>query len=122
MGMSFDIMSATPGCRIIAGSVTDTGTGAGSVTSSTGQGYSVTRTDTGRYTFTLDSCYNKYISIVPSLSVSSVVDGFVQLVAKSASAGTFEIDYLTGGSDTTPDNLGGRSIHFICIAGASINS
>ena len=83
----FDVQSANPEVKIIAGSFAPNGSSAIAATSNEGAGWSVARSGTGQYTVTLDQTYPALISCTLTLALNAVNDSILQLGAIDVSSG-----------------------------------
>ena len=112
----FDVQSANPEVKIIAGSFAPNGSSAIDADSNSGAGWSVAYTSTGKYTVTLDQIYPGIISATATLALNAVADSKVQLGAIDDPSGkTIVINNITGTSAADIAAHANNRIHFCLV-------
>ena len=112
----YGVQALNPSVKIIAGSFLPNGSSAVASATTTGQGYSVVRTNTGLFTITLTDKYNSLISGQVSLALNAVAQTVVQFGAIDvSSAKTITINAVTSGSAADIASNANNRIHFLLI-------
>lgn len=112
----YDVQSANPHVKIIAGSFAPNGSSAVDATSNQGTGWTVARGGTGSFTVTLDSKYPGIVSATATLALNAVADSKLQLGAIDvSSAKTVVINNITGATAADIAANANNRIHFCLV-------
>ncbi len=109
-----DQIYKTPGVRIIVGTFQVNGTSAPDVL--IGGGWTVARSDVGKFTVTLDEAFPRCIAVVATIGETGDDQDFQAHVAeidRTTSFSSFVVYTTSGGTDTDTDN---QQVNFICVA------
>jgi len=112
----FDTQSLQPELKILAGSFTCNGTS--DPTTTTGTGFTVARSGTGKWTVTFDDTYPGILSVMTNFELDSDAASNIVLNISNVGTSSFIVhDYdLEDIGGTPPVDLTGPIVHFVVFA------